>query len=131
MTSQFPGMKIGLSLSRCVADIARDVVAIEDVMVIIAGTNFDFTKQNEFANIKSEYDLHVWYDIPSDDITEIVKRLWYSGRIHQPRKFGGRPYTGEHHWLDLHVPPKNPVALEAFNAYRTLLALSNELEIDS
>lgn len=34
-------MKVGTSLSRCVRDIYEDVVDIDDVLVIVARTDFD------------------------------------------------------------------------------------------
>ena len=38
-------MKVGFSLGRCIRDIVNNVVDIEDVIVIIAGTKFETQEQ--------------------------------------------------------------------------------------
>lgn len=122
-------MKIGLSLSRCVLDIAEGRVDIDDVMVIVAGTYFDYDKQDQYKNIKEEYKFTIWGDIPDEKIDDIVYQLWKTGRIHQPRKFGGYAFTSPRHtWINVHVEPHNAAAKEAFEAYVTLMALSGELD---
>lgn len=48
-------MKIGLSYSRCVRDIVDGVVNIDDVLVVIARTDFDPHNDEEWSSIWSGY----------------------------------------------------------------------------
>jgi hypothetical protein len=48
-------MKIGLSYSRCVRDIVDGVVDIDDVLVIIARTDFDPHNDEQWGNIWEGY----------------------------------------------------------------------------
>ena len=48
-------MKIGLSFSRCVRDIVDGVVDIDDVLVVIARTDFDPTDDTQWRSIWNGY----------------------------------------------------------------------------
>jgi len=48
-------MKIGLSYSRCVRDIVDGVVDIDDVLVVIARTDFDPHNDEQWAGIWEGY----------------------------------------------------------------------------
>ena len=50
-------MKIGLSYSRCVLDIVEGRVDIEDVLVVVARTNFDPTDDTQWTGIWQGYTL--------------------------------------------------------------------------
>ena len=48
-------MKVGLSLSRCMRDIFNGTVDEEDVLVIVARTDFDPHNDNHWNNIWDGY----------------------------------------------------------------------------
>lgn len=128
--SEFAGYKIGLSLSRCVLDILEGTVKKEDVLVIVARTMFDYEKPNQWKPVFDSYRHSYWSAFSDEEITRVMDELWRSGKIHQPRRFGGYAVRTEHAWINVHVEPENEAARQAFNHYQTLLGLSGELELE-
>jgi hypothetical protein len=132
-------MRIGLSLSRCVLDIIKDQVSIDDVLVIIAGTHFDPTIEADWENIWISYALEgswgEWYSAHHDEkfteqkFKDIVLNLWYQGKIHQPRKFGSKTWYRKENWLEAILPPeeleKNQSAKLAWEKFRVVAGLAN------
>ena len=76
---------IGLSLSFCVADIARGIVDEQAVEKIIAGTRYEDSAQ--FEQVLAEYADVYWSDLPT--ARAIARRLEAAGKIEQPRLYGG------------------------------------------
>lgn len=95
-------MKIGLSLSRCVRDIVEGRVDIDDVLILIARTDFDPSVQTQWNSIWLGYQSMnpEWRGLDHDATFGVVKELWDTGRIHQPRKFGARPQRLPQYWLE-------------------------------
>jgi hypothetical protein len=133
-------MKIGLSLSRCILDIIEERVNIEDVLVIIARTDFDPTVDEEWKNIWYGYShsdsLHSpewshWASVKGaeDQFREVILDLWNDGKIHQPRKFGARPIRRSEYWLETVLPSeeleRNPAAKKAWNNFQTIAGLTD------
>ena len=133
-------MKIGLSFSRCVRDIAEGVVDINDVLVIISRTDFDPRNDEHWASIWEGY-LYGGYSYPewsgNEDNEEkfrtISIELLETGRLHQPRQFGARvtrrlPIRSDV-WLDVILPvtelEKNPAVKDAWETFQTVAGLSN------
>ena len=121
-------MKIGFSFGKCVRDIARGDVKVDDVLVIVARTRVD---REHLAVLVDGYhherDLYRGLDL--DRCKEIAHELWDQGKIHQPRQFG--VYTGlvvpDHCvWMELTptLSSHNPSVIEAWNNYQMLLALA-------
>lgn len=76
-------MIIGLSLSRCIREILRGNVFVEDVAKIIAGTHaptLDAFRRLVVEPYKKKY----WQDDPVE-AERIVMQLYRDGKIHQPR----------------------------------------------
>lgn len=129
-------MKIGLSLSRCVRDIYEGKVALEDIIVIVARTDFDPENHTDWSNIWSGYRRRSgwsnpeWADIPSDDegaVRSICISLKTTGRLHQPRQFGVNPARLPYYWLETIVPDDEltvPAVKEAFEQYKMLAGLT-------
>ena len=111
-------MKIGLSFSRCLRDIVEARVLFEDVLVIIARTDFDPHDDMQWEEIWSGYRYRggwskpEWADAePGVDDGEVnavyrnvAVQLYDAGKIHQPRQFGANPYRMPYYWLDTVVP---------------------------
>jgi hypothetical protein len=128
--SEFAGYKIGLSLSRCVQDILEGTVEVDDVLVIVARTMFDFEKPEQWNPVLESYKHQFWHAFSDDEIDAVMRKLWYSGKIHQPRRFSGYAVRTRHPWINVHVEPDNEAARQAFNHYQVLLGLSGELELE-
>jgi hypothetical protein len=126
-------MKIGLSLSRCVKDIVEGVVDPEDVLVLVTGTHFDPSLDDQWDNIWDGYtvDYSVWgiFRDREDEVRAAVLQLWHDGKIHQPRKFGNRPRSASYHWREVILMDKeleeNPMAKSAWEKFKMIAELSN------
>jgi hypothetical protein len=124
-------MKIGLSLSRCVRDIVEGHVNIDDVLVLIARTDFDPTVPEQWDSIWVGYISYnpEWRGLEHDAVRNVVLRLWDSGRIHQPRKFGYNPPRRQEFWLETVLPDSElasrPAVKEAWDQFQTLAGLTN------
>ena len=133
-------MKIGLSYSRCVLDIVEGRVDINDVLVIIARTNFDPNDDGQWGGIWDGYCLggmshSEWgaYDINSkedeDKFRNVSLDLWNRGKFHQPRKFGSHPHRRSEFWLETCLPDseldRNPAAKKAWDQFQVIAGLSN------
>lgn len=124
-------MKIGLSLSRCVRDIVEGRVNIDDVLILITRTDFDPTVQEQWENIWDGYQYMnpEWRGLDHDKTFEVVRELWDTGRIHQPRKFGARPQRLPQYWLEAVLVSEdlehNQVARDAWEQFQVLAGLTN------
>lgn len=134
-------MKVGLSLSRCVRDIYKDIVDINNVLVIIARTDFDPEDDVQWNNIWKGYagghsigSYHVqreWSIIPAEDekdVRDICTELKTKGKLHQPRQYGAHPARLEYYWYDIilsdNVVQSNPAAKKAWDNYKMIAGLS-------
>ena len=124
-------MKIGLSLSRCVRDIVEGRVDIDDVLVLIARTDFDPTVQEQWDSIWVGYISYnpEWRGLEHDAVYAVVMDLWASGRIHQPRKFGRNPPRRQEFWLETVLPDseleRNPAARDAWDRFQVIAGLAD------
>jgi hypothetical protein len=134
-------MKVGTSLSRCVRDIYEDVVDIDDVLVIVARTDFDPENDTHWTSIwrgyaggngkGSLYSQPEWASIPVEDeqaVRDICVKLKRMGKLHQPRQFGAHPPRLTHYWYDVilseSVVDSNPAVQAAWKNYKTIAGLS-------
>ncbi len=140
-------MKIGLSYSRCVRDIVDGKVDIDDVLVIIARTDFDPNNNEQWQGIWQGYaggsDANMmrgffgganpeWYgykDEDEDKFRSVSIELWETGKLHQPRKFGAYPSRRPEIWLEAVLPSSelanNPAAKKAWDKFQTVAGLTN------
>ena len=126
-------MKIGLSLSRCMRDIFNGTVDEEDVLVIVARTDFDPHNDDQWTQIWDGYTLGgmsnpEWADFVDDydDFRRMAIRLYDRGKIHQPRQFGAHPRRMPYYWLDCVVSPEehNPAQQKAWDNYKLITDLA-------
>jgi hypothetical protein len=141
-------MKVGLSYSRCVRDIVDGVVDINDVLVIIARTDFDPHDDEQWGNIwegyaggRSQRGLFSgsnpeWYGAGIEDEAQyrsVSIELYDTGKLHQPRKFGAYPSRRPEIWLETVLPSSelesNPAAKAAWDKFQTVAGLTN-VELD-
>lgn len=131
-------MKIGLSYSRCVRDIVDGIVNIDDVLVIIARTNFDPHDDEQWSSIWHGYHESHGFSFPewanySDDHEELFRlistTLYDEGKLHQPRKFGAHPSRRPEIWLEAVLPSSelenNPAAKQAWENFQVIAGLTN------
>ena len=123
-------MKVGLSFSRCVADIVNGAVDINDVLVVVARTDFDPTVAEEWSSIwNGYYNRGEWYGLTEADALAVTMELWNSGKMHQPRKFGAYPMRRPEFWLETVLVEgdleANPAAKVAFEKFKTIAGLSS------
>jgi len=140
-------MKIGLSYSRCVRDIVNGVVDINDVLIIIARTDFDPHDDEQWSGIWEGYaggsapqtmrglfggSNPEWFgtsDEDEDKYRSVSIELWEQGKFHQPRKFGAYPKRRPEIWLEAVLPSSeletNPTAKKAWDQFQTIAGLSN------
>lgn len=130
-------MKIGLSYSRCVRDIVDGVVDINDVLIVIARTDFDPNDDEQWAGIWAGYRIGFmshpeWSDYPDEDedrFRAVSIQLWSDGKLHQPRKFGAHQVRRPEIWLEAVLPSseleKNAAAKDAWDSFQVIAGLTN------
>jgi len=138
-------MKIGLSYSRCVRDIVDGVVDINDVLIIIARTDFDPHDDAQWKGIWEGYgggtdnaysrglfsqsnpEWAGYHD--EDQFRSVSIELWETGKMHQPRKFGAHPKRRPEIWLEAVLPSSeletNPAAKKAWDNFQIIAGLTN------
>ena len=132
-------MKVGLSFSRCLRDIVEARVDFNDVLIIIARTDFDPHNDEHWRNIWEGYRYGglsnpEWADAEDDtgvtNVEEVyrnvTKQLYDAGKLHQPRQFGAHPARMQYHWLECVVPENehNPSQQKAWDNYKMITGLS-------
>lgn len=126
-------MKVGLSFSRCLRDIFNGTIDEQDVLVIIARTDFDPHNDNHWNGIWDGYTLGglsnpEWADFADDydDFRRMAIRLYDNGKIHQPRQFKAHPPRMPYYWLDCVVTPEEhtPAQQKAWDNYQLITGLS-------
>jgi hypothetical protein len=141
-------MKVGLSFSRCLLDIVEGRVDIEDVLVIIARTDFDPKDDGNWAGIwkcygggQTNIDPLImalsgsnpeWAGHGPEDeqkFRNVAIELLNTGKLHQPRQFGAHPGRRTEYWLEVILPPseleRNPAAKKAWDNFQVVAELSN------
>lgn len=131
-------MKIGLSYSRCVRDIVDGVVDINDVLIIIARTDFDPRVDEEWTSIWQGYHSRSGWSNPEwsnyadedeDRFRSVSIELWESGRLHQPRKFGAHAVRRPEYWLETVLVDEDlesrPAVKAAWDQFQMLAGLTN------
>lgn len=133
-------MKIGLSFSRCIRDIVDGVVNIDDVLVVIARTDFDPRDAEQWKGIWSGYggggsgggpwSMPEWGNYAEEDEDRFRSasiELWECGKLFQPRRYGAHPRRLPYHWLETILPKeeleKNPSAKKAFEHFQMIAGL--------
>jgi hypothetical protein len=117
-------------------------VDIDDVLVIIARTDFDPNDDTQWSGIWDDYGGgqrlggifggHEWMDYSAEDehkFRQVSIDLWKQGKFHQPRKFGAYPSRRPEIWLEAVLPSselqRNPAAKDAWDKFQTVASLTN------
>ena len=118
-------MKIGLSFGRCIRDIVKGEVDINDVVVIVARTRME----DEFSmfDVVRQYSWDVLRGLDLAECQVVAKALRDSGKLHQPRLMGAWPSNvpDSYVWMDLVPTAKDmsPGVKDAWETYRMLLTM--------
>lgn len=132
-------MKIGLSYSRCVRDIVEGKVSMQDVLVIVARTDFDPHNDEQWAGIWRGYNggsfmnmNREWSEYGAEDeqrFRDVSCDLLDSGKLHQPRQFGAHPRRLPYYWLEAIVSPdeleNRPAVKDAWDQFQMISGLAN------
>lgn len=130
-------MRVGLSFSRCIKDIVDGVVDINDVLVIISRTDTNPTIDEQWKGIWKGYTMGGWthaewegYENQEDEFRKVATALYLTGKLHQPRQFGGQnPMRRDEIWLETVLPSEelenNPAAKAAWDKFQTIAGLAN------
>ena len=137
-------MKIGLSYSRCVRDIVEGRVDINDVLVIVARTDFDPHDDDQWAGIWRGYaggsnrgsmirmfggTNPEWAssEHTEEEFRSVSTDLWDMGKLHQPRRFGAHPRRLPYYWLETIVSPEeletSPAVKDAWEQFQMVSGL--------
>lgn len=137
-------MKVGLSFSRCLRDIVEAKVLYEDVLVIIARTDFTPHNDEHWKGIWIGYRQGSGFSNPEWSTSEpgvseeeveamyrnVAKQLYDGGKLHQPRQFKAHPPRLPYHWLDTFAPyeeiANNPATVKAWEKYKMLAGLTQK-----
>jgi hypothetical protein len=131
-------MRVGLSFSRCVRDIVDGNVDINDVLIVIARTDFDPNNDTQWKSIWEGYHGYgglsnpEWARYPDEDedrFRSVSIELWESGKFHQPRKFGAHAARRPEFWLETVLVSEeiesNPAVKAAWNNFQIVAGLTN------
>lgn len=134
-------MKIGLSYSRCILDIVEGRVDINNVLVVVARTDFDPRDDQQWAGIWTGYchgggmSRAEWghYDYNSkedeDKFRSVSIMLWKDGKLHQPRQFGAHPSRRPEFWLETVLVDEDletrPAVKAAWEQFQMVAGLTN------
>jgi hypothetical protein len=135
-------MRVGLSLSRCVRDIVTGNVDYDDVLVVVARTDFDPLDDKQWSgiwkgyggggHIGSMWSAPEWSEFKDEDegtVRAVCIALQTDGKLHQPRKFGGYPSRLPYYWLETMAPNEdtesNPAIKKAWEQYKIIAGLTN------
>jgi len=143
-------MYIGTSLGQCLNSLMQNEVSEDDVMFIVTRTlcpNYEtfmqVVEQYYEGGIPITRTTHSYalseYELAK--VKELATRLYFSGRIHQPRVFDHEGRKAGHHYdythpaklgqgLWMQVVPTNdnssPIVVDAYEKYKMLDALTRE-----
>ena len=125
-------MKIGFSFGRCLRDIVKGTVKLEDVMCVIARTHM--ITEEHVKNVIKEYTYRRDYLMGLDpaECERIGLELWKSGKVFEPRANGisASSVPRDYIWMDLYPTEADVTSdgvKEAWEAYRLMIALTEQL----
>lgn len=128
-------MKIGFSLGRCVRDIVKGEVTINDVAFIIAATNILTVEQLDGVVDMYAYEPGYLLGCDIDKAKEVARQLWDSSKILQPRREGMHRHMQPENavWVDMYPTTlsENESVKKAWDAYRFMLHMIENVDTDS
>jgi hypothetical protein len=128
-------MKIGFSLGRCIRDIVKGEVALDDVAFIIAATNIH--EKEQLAQVIDSYlyrDEYL-YMLDEAECQQVALELWNSNRILQPRRQGMHRHQQPENavWVDMFptLNSNNESVKKAWDAYRFMIHMTENIDTDA
>jgi hypothetical protein len=129
-------MKIGFSLGRCVRDIVKGDVNIDDVAFIIAATSIH--DEPQLANVIQQYmyrDDDYLYGLDEAACQAVALELWKTNKVLQPRRQGLHRHRQPENavWVDMFptVVSENHSVKTAWDAYRFMLHMVENVDTDA
>jgi hypothetical protein len=128
-------MKIGFSLGRCVRDIVRGDVSIDDVAFIIAATNIH--SEEQLKHVVDDYLFRddYLYGLDETDCQQIALALWNDNKILQPRRQGMMRHKQPTNsvWVDMFptLNSNNESVKKAWDAYRFMIHMTENVDTDA
>jgi len=126
-------MKMGFSLGRCVRDIVKELVDIDDVAFIIAATSIQ--DEPQLANVIEQYmyrDDDYLYGLDKNKCQAVALELWKTNKILQPRRQGIHRHRQPENsvWVDMFPTElsENPSVKSAWDAYRFMLHMVENVD---
>jgi len=128
-------MKIGFSLGRCIRDIVKKEVALDDVAFIIAATNIHEEEQLVQVVDSYLYRDDYLYMLDEAECQQVALELWKSNRILQPRRQGMHRHKQPENsvWVDMFptVNSNNEAVKKAWDGYRFMLHMVENVDTDA
>jgi hypothetical protein len=128
-------MKIGFSLGRCIRDIVKGEVALNDVAFIIAATNIHEEEQLVQVVDSYLYRDDYLYMLDAAECQQVALDLWNSNRILQPRRQGMHRHKQPENsvWVDMFptVNSNNEAVKKAWDGYRFMLHMVENVDSDA
>ena len=125
-------MKIGFSLGRCIRDIVKNEVALEDVAFIIAATNIHEEEQLIQVVDSYLYRDDYLYMLDEAECQRVAVELWNSNRILQPRRQGMHRHKQPENsvWVDMFptVNSNSEAVKKSWDAYRFMLHMTENVD---
>ena len=129
-------MKIGFSLGRCVRDIVKESVDINDVAFIIAATSIH--DESQLANVIEQYMYRnddYLYGLDESKCQSVALELWSTNKILQPRRQGLHRHRQPENavWVDMFPTEmsENESVKRAWDAYRFMLHMTENVDTDA
>jgi hypothetical protein len=126
-------MKIGFSLGRCIRDIVKGNVHIDDVAFIIAATSIH--DEPQLANVIEQYmyrDDDYLYGLDEAKCQEVALELWKTNKVLQPRRQGLHRHRQPENavWVDMFptVASENHSVKTAWDAYRFMIHMVENVD---
>jgi hypothetical protein len=129
-------MKIGFSLGRCVRDIVKGDVSIDDVAFIIAATSIH--DEPQLANVIEQYMYRgddYLYGLDEEQCQAVALELWKTNKVLQPRRQGLHRHRQPENavWVDMYptVNSESDAVKKAWDAYRFMLHMVENVDNDA
>ena len=126
-------MKIGFSLGRCVRDIVKGNVHIDDVAFIIAATSIH--DEPQLKDVIEQYmyrDDDYLYGLDEAKCQEVALELWKTNKILQPRRQGMHRHRQPENavWVDMFptIASENHSVKTAWDAYRFMIHMVENVD---
>jgi hypothetical protein len=126
-------MKIGFSLGRCVRDIVKGNVHIDDVAFIIAATSIH--DEPQLKDVIEQYmyrDDDYLYGLDENKCQEVALDLWKTNKILQPRRQGMHRHRQPENavWVDMFptIASENHSVKTAWDAYRFMIHMVENVD---